>query len=204
MAAFRECGIDHVPIIIVSEHAVIAKTEEMPWDDATAAVIVQLLRNCNQADSFEFEGILLVHQMLQQSAFRSKTSTVFVFSNGDTGNVPLNDLTIRENKGCHSTEFRIFRFAQSIASLNLASLRLECLCVPVINRFARITISFSGSGAVTFAMLERDTTMPKRNATHGIEGALLFHQKMDQICYCLRIQAFGLVRRDLIYAQVWT
>jgi hypothetical protein len=135
--------------------------------------------------------------------------------------VPLNDLTIRENKGCPSTEFRcaqyfdalnismrsIFRFAQlvprfaqSIASLNLASLRLECLCVPVINRFARITISFSGSGAITFAMLERETTMPKRNATHGIEGALLFHQKMDQICSCLRIQAFGLVRRDLIYA----
>ena len=154
MAAFRECGIDHEPIILVSEHAVIAKTEKMPWDDATAAVIVQLLRNCNQAGSFEFEGILLAHQMLQQSDFRSKTSTVFVFSDGYTGNqrcaterlnyprkqrVSFNGISMR-------SIFRfaqlVPRFAQSIASLNLASLRLECLCVPVINRFARITISF--------------------------------------------------------------
>jgi hypothetical protein len=29
---------------------------------------------------------------------------------------------------------------------------------------------FSGSGAITFAMLQRETTMPKRNVNHGIEG----------------------------------
>ena len=133
MAAFRECGIDHVPIILVS---VIAKTEEMPWDDATAAVIVQLLRNCNQAGSFEFEGILLVHQMLQQSAFRSKTSTVFVFSDGYTGNqrcaterpnyprkqrVSFNGISMRS----------IFRFAQ-IGSLFRLKYRFAQLGVPLL------------------------------------------------------------------------
>jgi hypothetical protein len=223
MAAFRECGIDHEPIILVSEHAVIAKTEKMPWDDATAAVIVQLLRNCNQAGSFEFEGILLAHQMLQQSDFRSKTSTVFVFSDGYTGNqrcaterlnyprkqrVSFNGISMRSIFRCAQyfdalnisirsigSSFRSkYRFAQfGVASLGM-SLRPSHQSLCPNNNFVL------GSAAITFAMLERETTMPKRNATHGIEGALLFHQKMDQICSCLRIQAFGLVRRDLIYA----
>ena len=141
MAAFRECGIDHEPIILVSEHAVIAKTEEMPWDDATAAVIVQLLRNCNQAGSFEFEGILLAHQMLQQSDFRSKTSTAFVFSDGYTGNqrcaterlnyprkqrVSFNGISMRS----------IFRCAQYFDSLNWFLVSLKVSLRSIWRRFA--------------------------------------------------------------------